>query len=373
MSESPDAASGFALWVGVSANQVVVGVSGELDVATAPDLERLVGALIERGHTEVVLDLADLGFLDSSGLEVVAHLSARLRRRGAVLKARGLSERTRRILTLSAMGGLVEVEPPDPAALPPRSEQPTSSDPTTADAAPADRAVWLARVTALPAEGDAIDAALELVTALVHATVAGADGVSVSVPRHGRLTTVAATDETIAQMDRDQYATGQGPCLAAADEGHRFHIDSLAEEVRWPDFVPRALDGGIGSILSTPLLAAAGPVGALNIYSRTARAFGPPEMSLAALFATQASRIVAGAGVDGTSEAAANRLQDALRRREVIAQAQGVLMARHNVSAEAAYASLRRSSTRADIPLRDQATATVASTQLPAPSTGSTP
>jgi len=82
--------------------------------------------------------------------------------------------------------------------------------------------------------------------------------------------TVAATDDTVAQMDRDQYATGQGPCLAAAGEGHWFHVESVDEEGRWPDFVPRARAGGIGSILSTPLMATGGrSVGALNIYSRT--------------------------------------------------------------------------------------------------------
>ncbi len=47
--------------------------------------------------------------------------------------------------------------------------------------------------------------------------VGGADGASVSLARDGRMGT--ATDDTVAQVDRDQYATGQGPCLAAAGEG----------------------------------------------------------------------------------------------------------------------------------------------------------
>ena len=97
-------------------------------------------------------------------------------------------------------------------------------------------------------------------------------------------------------MDPDQYATGQGPCLAAAGTGHWFHVESVGEDAQWPDFVPRARVSGIGSILSSPLAAAGGrSVGALSIYSTTERAFGPPEQELAALFATQASRIVASA------------------------------------------------------------------------------
>ena len=141
--------------------------------------------------------------------------------------------------------------------------------------------------------------------------------------------------------------------------------------LRWPDFVPRARAGGIGSVLSTPLMATGGnSVGALNIYSRTERAFGPPEQELAALCATQVSRIVASAGVAAEQ---ATRLQAALRVRELIAQAQGVVMARQGVSAEVASATLLRSSRQAHIRLRRQATEIVASTQLQVPLTGSEP
>ncbi len=85
-----------------------------------------------------------------------------------------------------------------------------------------------------------IDAALRLVTLLAGATVEGADGVSVTLERNGRLSTVASTNDTVRLMDDHQYATGEGPCLAAAAQGHWFHSESLAEEDRWPAFVPRA-------------------------------------------------------------------------------------------------------------------------------------
>jgi GAF domain-containing protein len=86
--------------------------------------------------------------------------------------------------------------------------------------------------------------------------------------------------------------------LAAAAEGRWFHVESLAEENRWPEFIPRAIEGGIASILSTPLMVATRPVGALNIYSNAERAFRPAEQELAALFATQASGILTDAGVE---------------------------------------------------------------------------
>ena len=228
---------------------------------------------------------------------------------------------------------------------------------------PADLSSDLTRVAAIPANLGVVDAALRLVVVLARETVGCADGVSVTLDRHGRMTTVASSDETIAQMDRDQYATEQGPCLAAAAEGRWFHVESLAAETRWPEFIPRAIQGGIGSILSTPLLAAAGPVGALNIYSNAERAFGAEEQELAALFATEASEILTNAAVDVSAEQVAARLSDALRAREVIAQAQGVIMARDGLSAEEALAHLRRSSRHADMPMRQYAGGVVASTR----------
>jgi AmiR/NasT family two-component response regulator len=48
----------------------------------------------------------------------------------------------------------------------------------------------------------------------------------------------------------------------------------------------------------------------------------------------------------------ARRIQDALRGREVIAQAQGVIMARDGVGEHNAYTTLRRSSQVTATPLR---------------------
>lgn len=225
----------------------------------------------------------------------------------------------------------------------------------------------LLKVATIPANVDVLDAALRLVVALARVTVGGADGVSVSLRRHGVLTTVAASDETVNGMDRDQYATGEGPCVAAATEGHWFHVESLDDERRWPAFIPRARQRGIKSIISTPLLTRTRPVGALNIYSLQPGAFATPELELSSLFAAQSSDLIMSAAMDTSVEELSRQLQDALRGRDVIAQARGVLMERHQVTAEAASTQLRRSARRANTPVRRLAEDIVASTQPPAP------
>ena len=269
----------------------------------------------------------------------------------------------RRILEITGMLDLVESDAPGPQSLlgpGPRPVDATASvtvAPPVVVAAPSSAGVVL-----LPATIDVIDAALRLVTALAYVVVGGAGGVSVTLRRHGRLCTVAASNDQIAEMDRDQYTTGEGPCLSAAAEGLSFHVESLAEETRWPRFVPRAIEDGIASILSTPLMVAERPVGALNIYSNVERAFGPADQELAALFATQASGVLAAAMVEQTVDEVAERLRHALCAREVIAQAQGAIMARQGISADAAYANLRRSARRQTVSIGVQAAAIVAAT-----------
>jgi anti-sigma B factor antagonist len=51
--------------------RVFVRPVGELDIATAPEVDAQLGSLREAGYTELVLDLRDVAFMDSSGLRVI--------------------------------------------------------------------------------------------------------------------------------------------------------------------------------------------------------------------------------------------------------------------------------------------------------------
>ncbi len=223
----------------------------------------------------------------------------------------------------------------------------------------------LLQVAAIPANQEVLDAALQLVVALARVTVTGADGVSVCLNRHDTLVTVAASDARVSGMDRDQYATGEGPCVSAATEGHWFHVKSLDDELRWPAFIPRARERGINSILSTPLVTLTHPVGALNIYSLQPRAFAKPELEMSSMFASAASDLLVSAAMDVSMEDLSRQLQDALKGRDVIAQARGALMERHGLTTESAYTMLRRSSRQSNTPLRRVAENVMATTHPP--------
>ena len=361
--------AGFAVSTGFWGDRVELAVRGEVDILTASDLGGLVDAVIESGYRFVVLDLAASDFLDASGLRVIARGARQLVLAGGRLTIRSPSVMVQRILDISGLSKVVRLEQPGAAShLGP--EELGGPALTPYGPAPHNLAQHVRTLTAIPADNDVIDRALQLVVALASATVGGADGVSVSLRRNGRLATVAASDQTISNMDADQYTTGEGPCVDASVEGRWFHVEALADEQRWPAFIPRARALGINAILSSPLLARDRPVGALNIYSRTAAVFTPEDQRLAALFASEASTILADARLEVADDELAGRVAQALRARQVIAQAQGVIMQREGVDEDAAYTALRRSSIRTGTPLREHAERVVAATSPAGPAVG---
>jgi anti-anti-sigma factor len=62
-----------------------VAPEGELDLVSAPELERSVGTLLDAGAEQIVVHLAGLTFLDSSGLRALLVVEAAATARGAVL------------------------------------------------------------------------------------------------------------------------------------------------------------------------------------------------------------------------------------------------------------------------------------------------
>ena len=349
------------------ADEVVVSVLGDVDLVTAPDLNVVLAAVLERGPGPAVVDLADTHFMGVAGLRVLEAGAERLAACGRRLTIRSPSVLVSRMLDISGLAEIVNIQRADQGHGHLGPEQ-TAAVPGTPVTEAGGLTRHLRRVTSIPADDDVVDGALSLVVALARATVGGADGVSVSLQRHGQLMTVAASDQTILDMDAYQYASGEGPCVDASVEGRWFHAEALDQETRWPAFTPKARSLDINAILSSPLLAEDRPVGALNIYSRTAAAFAAEDQELASVFATEASRLLSKAGAGVTDDQLSDRLALALRTRRSIAHAQGVLMEREGIGAQEAYTLLRTFSRETNQPLRERAADIAGSTRRLPPS-----
>ena len=338
--------------------RVAIKVGGDIDIATAPRFAKLLDDVAGAAPAEIAIDLADLAFMDASGLTAMAGAAKRLPATSS-MTLRSPSALVERLLAITGLQGLIKVDRSTREATL-AAEQQAGDHSTTVSSSPSRLISDLRLAAAIPASDDVIDAALRTVVELAAFILERADGVSVTLRRRGTLATVAASNPVVAQMDADQYETGEGPCLAAASEGHWFHIDALAKEQRWPEFVKRARAEGINSILSTPLVVESQPVGALNIYSNVEHSFGPSEQEQAAWFADRSSTIVADARTVDADATVHEQLQEALNSREAISRAEGVLMGQRNISQDAASAELRRSARRAAVPMHEYALTVVA-------------
>ncbi len=89
---------------------LIVAVSGELDLYTAPDLRSLLLGAINDGRTAVVLDLRETTFLDSTALGVIIAAMKALRVRSGRLVL--VNDRTSitKTLTITGLDHLLAVE-----------------------------------------------------------------------------------------------------------------------------------------------------------------------------------------------------------------------------------------------------------------------
>jgi anti-anti-sigma factor len=67
-----------------SAQTATIKLSGSLDTATAPELEAQLATVLAGKVKELVFDLADLNFISSAGLRVIAQARKQLRERGGL-------------------------------------------------------------------------------------------------------------------------------------------------------------------------------------------------------------------------------------------------------------------------------------------------
>jgi GAF domain-containing protein len=164
-------------------------------------------------------------------------------------------------------------------------------------------------------------------------------GVSLMSDDGTRLST-AATDKTVEAADTLQYALGQGPCLSAWATGDSQRVEDTHQDPRWVRWQQAAAQAGIRSVLSVPLAYRDHRLGALKVYATRPGAFGDPEERVLRLLADAAATLLGAAQPVQAPRRLSGALQSALRSRETIALATGVLMSRDHLGAEAARSRL---------------------------------
>jgi GAF domain-containing protein len=201
------------------------------------------------------------------------------------------------------------------------------------------------------------------IVAVAVQTVPGCHHAGVSLlHRHGRIETIAASDDIAAAVDTLQYEVGEGPCLEAIRDYESYLISDLVAEDRWPLFSRRAAgETSIRSMLSFRLFIGEDTLGALNLYSREVDAFDEEDCAVGAILAAHAAVAMSTARERERVE----HLERAVESNREIGMAVGVVMASGLHTPEQAFDVLRRASQRLNVKLRDVASVVVETGKVP--------
>lgn len=91
--------------------KTVVSVSGEIDVYTAPQLKEKLTPLVDIEGNEVLVDFAEVNYMDSTGLGILVGAFKRSKERNGQIKLINLQERIYRLFTITGLDDLFDISP----------------------------------------------------------------------------------------------------------------------------------------------------------------------------------------------------------------------------------------------------------------------
>lgn len=104
LSDTQEQKAGWRLVAGKEPGVLVF--SGEIDFSVTPKVRDRLLEVLESVHGNVILDLADLSYIDSSGLALLIELRKELQEQGRTVRIRAISSQVRKIMHLTQLGEL---------------------------------------------------------------------------------------------------------------------------------------------------------------------------------------------------------------------------------------------------------------------------
>jgi len=106
----------FDLKVVQTGGMTRIAPSGELDIASAPEFESAITEATTEPGAELVIDLRELTFMDSTGLRALAQTNARAEQDGFALSIIRGPRQIERVLEISGLADLLPLVDAPPAA-----------------------------------------------------------------------------------------------------------------------------------------------------------------------------------------------------------------------------------------------------------------
>ncbi|MCF7878149.1 MAG: STAS domain-containing protein [Candidatus Omnitrophica bacterium] len=88
---------------------MAVSVSGEINIDTSPDLRKAFDQYAKQGIKKVIIDCANLTYIDSSGLATLIELMQRLKKIKGELKICNLAEKVKSVFEVTKLDKLFDI------------------------------------------------------------------------------------------------------------------------------------------------------------------------------------------------------------------------------------------------------------------------
>jgi stage II sporulation protein AA (anti-sigma F factor antagonist) len=82
---------------------ILIEVEGEIDAHTARKLDKTLNDLLAEGHSRLLLDASQMGFISSAGLRAIVFAQREASQRGGQVRVCGLNPQTRRIFEMAGL------------------------------------------------------------------------------------------------------------------------------------------------------------------------------------------------------------------------------------------------------------------------------
>jgi len=102
--------SAFGLSVAHTGGSARVAVRGEIDIASSDQLRSALLGLADQGVRDLTVDLADLSFIDSTGLGALIRVLKHYRENGGDLKLANPTKPVAKVLEITSLDQLFEIE-----------------------------------------------------------------------------------------------------------------------------------------------------------------------------------------------------------------------------------------------------------------------
>lgn len=198
---------------------------------------------------------------------------------------------------------------------------------------------------------------IDAVTADALETIPGADAAFLVQPARRSLRFSGATGAEARSAAHLEQASG-GPSTTALANNVVVQVNQIADDERWPEYSAVATDVGLGSMLAVPMEVNSKVIGTLAVFCEEADGFSDQAVAGTQLYANHAA-----VALEQAQDHA--DLSAAVQGRDVIGRAKGILMERHRLTDEQAFALLVTASQHSNVPVREVAQSLSESGRMP--------